>query len=760
MSASVLWACASSGLFVLGVVLMRAAEVRRAMRGARVFKLRFGRDTDGAAVVRFAAGLTGVSPPWYWRWLRLPTVMFELHAEQGHIEHRLIVARALTGVVMSHLRASLPSVRLIQLPEASGRNPVDRATELRLTTSRRPLRTTDLEGVSAALLSSLQPLRAGERLVIQWLLTPARVPKPVRLRNKSKDGESLAGMTGDYELLPHTEALKAERAKQAHPMFWCAGRVGTSGASASRARYLLTRALGAYHSLSAPGVQLRRRQLLLGRWASRRLNRRTIPLLHWPALLNAAEVVGVLGIPLSDKPLPGLALGGCRQLPPSAETPSSGCVIAQATFPGSERPLAISPADRRLHLAITGPTGAGKSVLMQRLILDDVAAGRGVVVIDPAGDLVTDVLRRIPAWRTKDVIVLDPADTDERVVGLNLLSADAGSAELIAEHVVFIFHQLFSAFWGPRTDDVLRASLLTLMRRPNMTLLEVPLLLNNPNWRRPFVAEAQSDPVGLGPFWQWYESLKEGDRGQVIAPLMNKLRATLLRSRVRYCVGQEDPGLKLSEALNQSKILLIPLRKGVLGEEAAALLGSLLVSRIWQTIQARSAIPEADRAPVHLYIDEVQDYLRLPASIGDVAAQARKLGLGLTVAHQHLQQLPTELRNDLLANCRSRIIFQCTAKDARAFEAELKPYLNAQDLQGLDRFEVVARLAVGQRVAPPVTGVTLPADPPLHQGKAALEWSRSQYGRPKAAIEEAMRARHRVQATVAPVGHKVRRGAA
>ena len=725
------------------------------MQGVRTFELRFARETDPSAVTTFIGGLSGIRPLWYWRWLRLPTVIFELHAERGRIEHRLIVPRSLTGVVMTHLRAALPGVRLkrqeCQDPTATA------AVELALSRTRRPLRTDRLPAVAAAVVGSVQPLRPGERLVVQWLLTPAAVPKPPRLPLRGKQPSAvLPDVTSNgYELLPHSEALKAERAKRAEPLFWSVGRVGVVSEK-SRANYLLDRVLAAYHLLNAPGVQLRRRQLLPSRWARHRLNNRRVPLLVWPALLNAAELSGVLGLPIGAKQLPGVRLGGCRQLPPSADIPSEGCVVARATFPGGERPLAITPEDRLLHLHVCGPTGSGKSTLLLSLITQDMAAGRGVVVVDPKGDLVSDALRRVPAFRTRDVIVLDPAD-DDRPVGLNLLATEQASAELVAEHVVFIFHQLFAAFWGPRTDDVLRAALLTLMQEPGMTLVEVPLLLTNPAFRQRFVARVADDIIGLAPFWGWYESLSASDRGQVIAPLMNKLRATLLRSRVRYCIGQSRPGLSIERVLNEGKLLFVPLRKGLLGEEAAALLGSLFVSRLWQAAQARTGLPEAERRPVHLVIDEVQDYLRLPTSVGDMLAQARGLKLGLTVAHQHLGQLPSELRQDLLTNCRSRIIFQTTAKDARAFEHELRPYLTAEDLQGLDRFEVVAQLAVGQRVAPPVTGVTLPPPEVLHRGKAAREWSRQRYGQDRSVIEAEMRSRHQVEAPDAPVGRRPRR---
>jgi len=204
----------------------------------------------------------------------------------------------------------------------------------------------------------------------------------------------------------------------------------------------------------------------------------------------ANRALGALAaFPVGKTSLPGLRLAGCRQLAPSSDIPAGGRVLGQATFPGSERALALSVTDSLRHLHVIGPTGVGKSTLLTGLIAQDMAAGRGVAVIDPKGDLARDVLDQVPASRVGDVIILDPAD-EERPVGLNLLAGTAESRELVVDQVVGIFHSLYSAFWGPRTDDILWAALLTLVGVPGMTLAEVPLLLSDPGFRRRLVAGA------------------------------------------------------------------------------------------------------------------------------------------------------------------------------------------------------------------------------------------------------------------------------
>jgi hypothetical protein len=272
-------------------------------------------------------------------------------------------------------------------------------------------------------------------------------------------------------------------------------------------------------------------------------------------------------------------------------------------------------------------------------------------------------------------------------------------------------------------------------------LVDIPLLLTDPNFRRRLVGRVD-DPVALGPFWGWFDGLSDAERAAAIGPIQNKLRAFLLSRRLRNVLGQAQPRLDLDRALAERRILLVPLSKGLLGEEASALIGSLVVTRLWQAVQRRAALPAARRPVTFAYIDEFQEYLRLPLGLADALAQARGLGLALTLAHQHLGQLPGEVRDAVLANARSRVIFQLPASDAHTLARELVPHLTASDLGGLGPYEVVVSLSTGSRVAPPATGVTLPPPPPTGQAAAARDASRLRYGIDRRRVEAAIRARH------------------
>ena len=185
------------------------------------------------------------------------------------------------------------------------------------------------------------------------------------------------------------------RRKLASPVFVSTGRVGATAATTGRARQLRARVVSALHTANEPGAHFYQ-SWWPSSWAAADLADRALPLIRYPALLNADELSGLLAIPLADVVLPGLNLTGTQVLAPAAEIPSTGRVVALATFPGAERPLALSLPDSLRHLHVIGPTGVGKSTLLLGLITQDMQAGRGVVVVDPKGDLVADVLDRIP----------------------------------------------------------------------------------------------------------------------------------------------------------------------------------------------------------------------------------------------------------------------------------------------------------------------------------------------------------------------------
>ena len=742
MSEAIIFVTLISGLALYLTIALRWSSRTAWTEQLASYAVTFPRGVTPAQVADFLAGVSGLVARRYQRPFVVRAACWEVTATSEGIIHHLLVTPGQAATALSALRAAIPGARVARDETYELTRPTV-AAQLGHVGARRVLGDGVATRVSAALLSSLQPLQDSERVVVQWILAPtgpSTLPQPSAPRR----GGSRPLLAQVFEAITTAPAMDQAaladwRRKHAAPVFVATGRIGATAKSKGRARSLRSQVLAALHTANVPGAHLYR-SLLPSSWVASAMARHLPPLVTYPALLNADELAGLLAVPLANVKLPGLTVGGTQALAPISEIPSRGRIVAQSTFPGAQRPLALSLPDSLRHLHVIGPTGAGKSTLLLGLICQDMQAGRGVIVVDPKGDLVADVLDRVPPERTGDVVVIDPTD-EQRPVGLNLLARPDDSPELVVDQVVSIFHDLYRDSWGPRTDDILRAALLTLVGVPGMTLAEVPLLLTDPNFRRPLVGRV-NDPVALGPFWGWYDGLSDGERSAAIGPVMNKLRTFLLRRRLRNMLGQAEPVFDFDQALAQRAIVLVPLTKGLLGEEAAALLGSLVVTRLWQAVQKRAGMAAADRPATFAYIDEFQDYLHLPVGVETMLAQARGLGLGLTLAHQHLGQLPASVREAILANARSRVIFQVAAKDAGALAKELAPYLKAPDLQALGRYEVVATLATGARVAPPATAVTMAPPPVTGQAATARLRSRSHYGTARQDVEAAIQARH------------------
>jgi Helicase HerA, central domain len=430
-------------------------------------------------------------------------------------------------------------------------------------------------------------------------------------------------------------------------------------------------------------------------------------------LLSVPELAVLAHLP-SDESIPGVQRAGARAIapPPGITIPGPQAKPLGITDTGHQRPVALRVPDARHHLHVIGATGSGKSTLLGNMILADAEAGRGIVLIDPKGDLVTDLLSRLPRSAADRVVLFD-ADSTSRPPCLNPL--DGGQTDLTVDNLVSVFRRVYSAFWGPRTDDVMRAACLTLRTQQGVaTLADLPKLLAEPAFRARVTAGI-TDPVLRG-FWSWYAELTDASRSQVISPLMNKLRAFLLRPFVRDAIADGHSTVDMSAVLDGG-ICLVRIPKGSLGEETTRLVGSLVVARTWQATTGRARILQRHRRDASLVIDECHNFLNLPYPIEDMLAEARGFRVAMTFAHQHLGQLPRELREGMSTNARSKIFFNASPEDSRELCRHTAPRLSDHDLAHLGVYHAAVRLVLGGEQAPPFTMRTQPL-PPAIPGRA------------------------------------------
>ncbi|MBB5801311.1 hypothetical protein F4560_001079 [Saccharothrix ecbatanensis] len=420
-------------------------------------------------------------------------------------------------------------------------------------------------------------------------------------------------------------------------------------------------------------------------------------------LLSIPELAAIAHLPV-DEATPGLQRAGAKAVPPPPGIASVGEQVKPLghSDAGHSRPVGVRVADARHHMHILGATGSGKSELMARMILADAEAGRGVVVIDPKGDLVSDILMRLPEELGEKVVLFD-ADSRSRPPVLNPL--DGKDKTRAVDNLVSIFSRIYAASWGPRTDDILRAGLLTLTAMPGTpTLTDLPKLLTVPAFRQR--ACDQIDDDVLKGFWSWYDALSEAGRAQVIAPLMNKVRGFLLRPFVRAAIAGGPSTVDMEHVLDNGGICLVRIARDALGIETAQLVGSIVVARTWQAATRRARIPQLQRRDSALYIDECHNFLNLPYPLEDMLAEARAYLLNIVLAHQYIGQLGKELEEGISTNARNKIFFTSSPEDARRLARHTHPRLNEHDLSNLGVYQIAARLVVHGEERPAFTAVT------------------------------------------------------
>jgi TraM recognition site of TraD and TraG/Type IV secretion-system coupling protein DNA-binding domain len=608
-----------------------------------------------------------------------------------------------------------------------------------------------------ALLGAAAGLPGGDRAVVQILARPAtggRLRRARRAARRIKAGQTATRAARVFDLLTHQPArtgtgradpehgaeVRAMVTKMASPQWEVAIRYAvatTAGDTPSLRGQLRGRA----HSLASAFA------LYAGRnWLARqRLRHPEVINSRWMrrgGLLSVPELASLAHLPLDDA-VPGLERAGARAVPPPPGVPATapGVKPIGDTDAGAPRPAGLAVADARHHVHIIGATGSGKTTLLLNMVLADVAAGRGALVIDPKGDMITDLLARIPERAAGRVVLFDPDDDGPRPC-LNVL--DGPAPELVTDHLTGIFRRIYTDFWGPRTDDVFRSACLTLLHAGRRlheppTLADVPILLADAKKRRVYTGLLDDD-VLLG-FWSWYDGLSDAARAQVVGPLLNKLRAFLLRGFVRSAIAGGPSTVDMASVLNGG-LCLVRLPKGILGDDTVQLLGSFIVAATWRAVSHRVRHDPAARRDAALYLDECQNFLMLPHGLPDMLAEARAYRLSLVLAHQDLAQLPRELREGISANARSKIFFSCSPEDARDLQRHTSPTLTAHDLSHLGLYQAAARLVVAGQETPAFTLRTRRAAPAA-AGRAELirRAAREAYGLSGDRLQQAQQGR-------------------
>lgn len=653
-------------------------------------------------------------------------VVWEVRSKSGQISYLLGVAARYIRNVEEAVKAH-GDIQFHAMDEAE-RTPVTTARQLRISHPTLSLKTDITQAVVRAGLAALTENKGGTETVVQIVLGRGYAPSPVPANLVDPNATWLQILLGDAQKAS-AESRKTVREKAEQHTFQAAIRIGISGDGAF---IRLNSIMSAFKVLESAGVRIRTENV-----KPADLNTAHVPW-HFPLILSVKELANFLLLPAGEEELPGMpGLHPKLTLPPSwyrnPTNQKADRIFAISMDTINPKKLSISPRDSLEHCHLIGPTGSGKSTAMLHLILADIKAGRSVLVLDPKADLVTDILMRIPEERVGDVVIIDPSDSCP--CGFNPLAfKDYGNPSLIADAILSVLKEIFSDSWGIYTQDVLTASLLTLVEAENATLLWLLPLLTDENFRRKITANIK-DRMALKPFWDQFEALRDTEKRTQISPVLNKLRQLTLRPGLRNILGQAKPKFSLTDLFYKRRIVLVPLNKGITGGETSRLIGSLIVGLTWTLALSRAGIPAEKRHIVSIFIDELQDYLSLPTDLSDALAQARGLGVGLTLAHQYRDQLPINIRSGIDANARNKIVFGLNSRDAKDMAA-MAPELTAEDFMALPRYQIYASIQSNGRNTGWVQGKTLPPPPALREAAELKAMSQATYGIPAEQVEE------------------------
>lgn len=647
--------------------------------------------------------------------LRGPLV-WEARAEGGHI-------RYLIGADKTDLRETtrlslqfVPGVSITSLQ--TERVEAERSGRVRIKQRSLSLNLQATEQMLQALLGALASANGkGDVLVIQVILERAVMPEATPHAIEDPTTSIWTKLVRGSR--PATGEMKSRlSSKLGEYRFRAVVRVGVSAGHPARRIEHVHRVLAAFRQLQSGGARV---DLVPDRPDA--VDEARMPL--WlPLRLTPGEALSFLAWPHGNDELPGIPSLHPRPIaPPPSFLPLKERAFAVTTAPGPTLPIGISRNDSFRHTHIVGPTGVGKSTLMLHLIKADIAAGVSVVLIDPKGDLAMDTLAQISEKRQRDVVVIDP--TLQLPVGINPLATSPERRALVTDGILAVFKGLFPTAFGPRTTDILHASLLTLMAAPGSTLVQLPALLTDAQFRRTTTSNIY-DPIGLGPFWAQWEAMSPGQQAEAIGPVMSRLRQFLLRPGLRSVLNQPEPRFQFSEIFAKRRVVIVSLNKGLVGSQSATLLGSLVVSQLWQLALAQAALPESQRRPVSVYIDEAQTFLHLDADLGEALEQSRSLKVAWHLAHQYRRQMPNDLLAGIDANTRNKIVFTLEGTDAKAVASGSD--LAAEDFTSLPPYGIYASLLSKGKQTGWISGRTMPPPKAISDPEMILSESQARYG--------------------------------
>jgi len=692
----------------------------------------FPAELDAERVMAWLRSISGTLPRRSGSAFSKDTLVFETWATASGITHRIMVPKSAAEYIAAQLRTH---GRGITVTKDDTRPTMEwtSGVEVGMSSPLRQLRIQKHADLAASLLGSVQALQGDEVVLMQWVVTPAkfeRVPSRDTYTPSADFQVRRALLVGPAEA--SNDELQDRRKKLEEQNLIGIGRIMAKADTPKRSSELVLRVESALSAANSAANYFK----------SRSSNKKLVAqaneaasVMLFPAQFSLTELAGVISWPIGTPFIAGLPRGATRHLYATDDIASEELILGDSNYPGHERPIAIKYEWATEHIITVGSNGTGKTVFLNNNFAQVVAAGNGAVVVDASNSESTQTmfrgaLRYIPPERMNDVIVMDIASDRANPVGFNPL--DQGHPRVVADQIMSLFSHLYSDTSGVWTRRLLFFGIYTLAERPGLTLTDLMPLLNRKTpqeaaWADELIRSVKDKDIK--DFWREWENFSPSDRDRYSQPLINRIWQLVSRPEVRDIIGQSKSTFQISDVLANNKILLINLAG--LPPETSSILGTLIVNAIWSSAQTMR--PEK---PNFLFLDEFQVMTeKLPLGLGDLLSRARKHNLGLAMATQFIEQVPSDVKQSVLNNARTKVVFRVGNQEARIWRSEFGRALDDDDFLNVNPYEVVARVASATGSTP----VTFRTRPPMRvtgTEQRVIELSRKTYGRPIAQVED------------------------
>lgn len=475
-------------------------------------------------------------------------------------------------------------------------------------------------------------------------------------------------------------------------------------------------------------------------------------------ILNIEELASLYHLPHTNVETPNIVWASSKTAEPPSKLPvilgdadhdKDISAFGLTNFRGINQQFGIFRSDRGRHIYIIGQTGTGKSGLLELFALSDVFHNQGYAIIDPHGDFAVNNLRFVPASRIKDVVYFNPADT-AFPMGFNPMEVtDPALRNNISSEIIGVMKRMFGESWGPRLEYILRYTILALLYYPNTTMLDITRMLTDKRFRNEVLAHVE-DTVVLN-FWNIeFASWNDKFQAEAIAPVLNKVGAFTANPIIRNIIGQSKSTFNIRKLMDEGKILIVNLSKGLLGEDNASILGAFLVIKIQLAAMSRADIPNIDdRRPFYLYVDEFQNFAT--DSFATILSEARKYGLNLTVANQYVSQMQDTVRDAVFGNVGTMITMRVSADDAPILGKPFAPQFLPEDIMQMhNRHFIISMVIKGEKV-PAFSATTLTIPPAQTDfSPQIIQNTRSLYATTREEIEAEIQGRNAPPSAPAP----------